>query len=96
MTQADFLEVLEWELLTHGYSIDRAEVQAFTQACWPVIEDDPGDLSRWLAEFLVFSGRSVGRLDFGTVTIDGSEYELEGILPRLRIRATGDCKPPVE
>jgi hypothetical protein len=51
MTPADFLAVLETELAARFAVCDGAELRAFLEAAWPLIEDDP-DPARWATAFL--------------------------------------------
>jgi hypothetical protein len=51
MNQDDFVVTLEHDLRGRGVAFNRADLLAFVQAAWPLIEDDP-DVSRWAAAFL--------------------------------------------
>jgi hypothetical protein len=51
MTQQDFLAALERHLQLHGIPFDRADVRAFVESAWSLIEDDPCP-EKWCAEFL--------------------------------------------
>jgi len=51
MTPQDFVAALERHLQLHGVPFSRADVQAFVESCWPLIEEDTRP-ERWCAEFL--------------------------------------------
>jgi hypothetical protein len=51
MTPADFLTLIEDCLRARFVPFDRAELLAFVEAAWTLIEDDP-DVPRWAAQFL--------------------------------------------
>ena len=48
---ADFLRLLEAHLQPLHVPFSRAALQAFVEACWPRMEDDP-DVEWWAAKFL--------------------------------------------
>jgi hypothetical protein len=50
MTRVEFVEALESELQLHAEPFSRANVLAFVEGAWPLIEDDP-DPGRWAREF---------------------------------------------
>jgi hypothetical protein len=50
MTPAEFVQALEQELHLSGRPFDRANVIAFVEAVWPLVEDDP-DIGLWAGEF---------------------------------------------
>jgi hypothetical protein len=50
MTPADFLRMLERHLRTHAVPFTRAELIAFVESSWPLIEDRP-DVATWCAAF---------------------------------------------
>jgi hypothetical protein len=49
---ADFLRLLEAHLQPLHVPLSRAALQAFVEACWPWMEDEP-DVEMWAAKFLV-------------------------------------------
>ena len=51
MNPADFLRLMETQLQPAGVPFSRAALQAFVEACWPWMEDDP-DVELWAAKFL--------------------------------------------
>jgi hypothetical protein len=59
MTRPDFLAALEAELQARGRPFSRADVLAFVEACWPLIEETPV-IGYWASEFstTVLSGTS--------------------------------------
>jgi hypothetical protein len=50
VTQPEFLAALERHLQLHAVPFTRADVQAFVEAAWPLIADDPRP-ERWCREF---------------------------------------------
>lgn len=60
MTQSTFVESLSWELRLHGHTVDRPELEAFVASAWPLIEDDGGNVGRWVAEYLECCQMPVG------------------------------------
>jgi hypothetical protein len=50
MTQPEFIQALEQELRLCGRPFDRAEVLAFVESMWPLVEEDQ-DTGLWAAEF---------------------------------------------
>jgi hypothetical protein len=59
MTPADFLPLIEEDLRARCRPYDRAELLAFVEAAWPLIEDAP-DVPRWAAAFLEARRRAAG------------------------------------
>jgi hypothetical protein len=51
LNAADFLTEIETALQPRHLPFSRAALQAFVNACWPWMEDDPG-LELWAAKFL--------------------------------------------
>jgi hypothetical protein len=51
LTPADFLRLLEIALRPRHVSYSRAALQAFVEAAWPLMEDDP-DPEFWCERFL--------------------------------------------
>jgi hypothetical protein len=51
MNPADFLRLLESHLRPLHVPFSRAALQAFVEACWPWMEDDP-DIELWASRFL--------------------------------------------
>jgi hypothetical protein len=51
MTPQDFVAALERHVQLHGVPFSRADVQAFVESCWLLIEEDARP-ERWCAEFL--------------------------------------------
>jgi hypothetical protein len=51
MNPAEFLRLLEAHLQPLHVPFSRAALQAFVEACWPWMEDDP-DVELWAATFL--------------------------------------------
>jgi hypothetical protein len=51
MTCEEFTRSLEAELRLRGVPFERAALQEFVDAGWPLIEDNP-DLGFWLRQFL--------------------------------------------
>ena len=49
-TPADFLAALERHLRTHAVPFMRAELIAFVESSWPLIEDQP-DVVTWCQAF---------------------------------------------
>jgi hypothetical protein len=59
-TKPDFLAALESELQQRGRPFSRADVLAFVEAAWPLVEDDPSP-GRWAGEFAAAAGNAAGR-----------------------------------
>lgn len=51
MNQTDFLQSIESTLQLPGVSFSRAALQAFVEAAWPLIRDNP-DVEFWAREFI--------------------------------------------
>jgi hypothetical protein len=51
MNPADFLRLLESQLQPRRVPFSRAALQAFVDACWTWMEDEP-DVELWAAKFL--------------------------------------------
>jgi hypothetical protein len=51
VNSADFLRLLEAHLQPLHVPFSRSALQAFVEACWPWMEDDP-DVEMWAEKFL--------------------------------------------
>jgi hypothetical protein len=51
MTRGEFTRAVEAELQVTGRPFSRADLQAFLEAVWPMVQDDP-DPAHWAREFL--------------------------------------------
>jgi hypothetical protein len=58
-TRPEFLAALEAALQQRGKPFRRADVLAFVEAAWPLIEEDPSP-GRWAGEFSAAAAKAEG------------------------------------